>query len=47
MDETVCISPNTLHKDLNSIIIVPAIGKEFGRLNSLTLVWQPVYKKEN
>ena len=32
---------------MNPIILPPALGKSLGRLGSLTLVWQPVYEKEN
>ena len=38
---------NTLGKNVNPTIALPAMGKKLGRVNSLTLLWQPVSKKEN
>ena len=43
--EIVCISHCANRK--NPVILSLAMGKQFGRLGSLTLVWQPVLKKEN
>ena len=46
---TVCSSHSAsiLGKDMNPIILPPALGKLFGRLGSLTFIWQPVLEKKN
>ena len=38
---------NTLEKSMNPTILSPSMGKYQGRLCSLTLLWQPVWEKEN
>ena len=49
LDEAVYIShsANILGKGMNPTIPSPVLGKCWGRLCSLTLVWQLVYEKEN
>ena len=49
LDKAVCISYcfNTLGKDMNLVILPPAMGKLQGSLDFLTLEWQHVYEKEN
>ena len=44
LDEAVRISHsiNILGKGMNPIILYPGMGKQYGRLGSLTFVWQPV-----
>ena len=40
-------NPNTLGKGMNPSILSLAMGKLYGRLCSLTLLWQPDVEKEN
>ena len=40
-------SVNTLGKGMNPTTLPPAMGKQQGRLGSLTMVRQPVQEKEN
>ena len=49
LDEAVCIShsTNTLGKGVHPTILSPDMGKWSGRLDFLTLVWKPVWEKEN
>ena len=49
LDKSVYISHsnNTLEKIMNPPILFIAMSKEWGRLGSLTFVWQLVLEKEN
>ena len=49
LDKAVFISHsvNILGNGRNSAILPPAISKQNGRLDALSLVWQPVWEKEN
>ena len=49
LDSADCISycTNTLEKGMNPIILPPAMGKWYKKLDSLILVRQPVSEKEN
>ena len=44
LDKAVCISHsvNTLGKNMNPIILPPAISKQYSKLGFLILVWRPV-----
>ena len=37
----------TLGKGLHPTILLPAMGKQLGRLCFLTMIWQPIQGKEN
>ena len=49
LDEDACIShnANTLNKGTYLAILPQAMAKQMDRWDFLTLVWQPLYKKEN
>ena len=49
IDEAVCIShgANALERGMNQTILPLEMGKYFIRQGSLTLVWLPVWEKEN
>ena len=49
LEDAVCILhiANTRGKSINPTIIPPSMGRYWGKLNSLTLSWQPVEEKES
>ena len=49
LDKAVSIShgTNTLGKGMNLTIVLPLMDKIVGQTDSIILVWQPVYDKEN
>ena len=48
LDTAVCISHHTytFGKGMNSSL-QPSMGKQSSKMDSLVLVWQPAWKKEN